>query len=87
MEPTWEVRKKVHINGTGHMIKMAAMLIYGKTFKNLLQKWESYDLETWHAASETQAVNDDPELTLTLFKTMPNFVKLLFVLTVAPDIR
>ena len=29
----------------GHMIKMAAMLIYGETFKNL-QNLESYDLET-----------------------------------------
>ena len=36
-------------------------------------------------------LNDDPELTLThfifIFKTMSNFVKLVFVLTVAPDIR
>ena len=42
------VRKKVYINGTGHMTKMAAMLIYGKkNFKNLLlQNRKSYDLET-----------------------------------------
>ena len=32
-------------------------------------------------------VNDDPELTLTHFKTVSNFAKLVFVLTVAPDIR
>ena len=32
MEPPWEVGKKVYINGTGHMAKMAAMLIYGKNF-------------------------------------------------------
>ena len=32
-------------------------------------------------------INDDPELTLTDFKTMSNFAKLVFVLTVAPDIR
>ena len=32
-------------------------------------------------------INDDPELTLTHFKTMSNFAKLVFVLTVAPDIR
>ena len=32
-------------------------------------------------------INDDPELTLTHFKTMPNFGKLVFVLKVAPDIR
>ena len=32
-------------------------------------------------------INDDPELTLTHFKTMSNLVKLVFVLTVGPDIR
>ena len=31
-------------------------------------------------------VNDDHELTLTHFKTMSNFAKLVLVLTVAPDI-
>ena len=31
-------------------------------------------------------INDDPELTLTHFKTMLIFVKLVFVLTVVPDI-
>ena len=33
-EPPWELGKKVYINGTGHMTKMAAMSIYGK---NLLK--------------------------------------------------
>ena len=47
VEPSWEVKKKVYINGTGHMTKMAAMPIHGKTFKNLLlQNQKSYDLET-----------------------------------------
>ena len=32
-------------------------------------------------------INDDPELTLTHFKTMSNFAKFGFVLTVGPDIR
>ena len=31
--------------------------------------------------------NDDPELTLTHVKTKSNLVKLVFVLTVGPDIR
>ena len=31
-------------------------------------------------------INDDPELTLTHFKTMSNLAKLGFVLTVGPDI-
>ena len=34
------------------MTKMAAMPIYGKTFKN--QNQTAYDLETWYAASGTQ---------------------------------
>ena len=32
-------------------------------------------------------INDDPELTLTHFKTMSKLAKLVFVLTVGPDIR
>ena len=32
-EPPWEVGKKAYINGTGHMTKLAAMLIYGKNFQ------------------------------------------------------
>ena len=32
-------------------------------------------------------LNDDPMLTLTYFSTMPNLVKLVFVLIVGPDIR
>ena len=44
-----------------------------KTLKNLLlQNQESYDLETWHVASRTQAlqsyINDDPRLTLTYLR-------------------
>ena len=34
VEPSWAVGKKVYINGTGHMTKMAAMSIYSK---NLLK--------------------------------------------------
>ena len=49
---------KVYINGPGHMTKMATTPIYGKTFKTLLQNQKSYDLETWHAASGTQALRN-----------------------------
>ena len=57
VEPPWEGGTKVYINGPGHMTKMAAMPIYGKTLKNLLlQNQKSYDLETWHVASGTQAL-------------------------------
>ena len=33
LEPPWEKRKKVYINGPGHMTKMAAMPIYGKNLQ------------------------------------------------------
>ena len=61
-------------------------------FENLLlQNRKSYDLETWHVASGIKLckvyINDDPELTLTHFKTMSNFAKLVFVFTVDSDIR
>ena len=79
MEPPWEGGTKVYINGLGHMTKMAAMPIMVKTFKNLLlQNRKSYDLETWHVASGTQAykvyINDDPGLTLTYFTARSNLV-------------
>ena len=54
---TWEGGTKVYINGPGHLTKMAAMPIYMvKILKNLLQNQKSYDLETWHVASGTQAL-------------------------------
>ena len=41
---SWE--GEVYINAPGHMTKMAAMPIYGKTFKNpYLQNQLSYDLQ------------------------------------------
>ena len=45
---------KVYINDQGHMTKMAAMPIYNKNL--LLQNHKSYDLETWHVISGTQAL-------------------------------
>ena len=58
VEHPWEGVTKVYINVPGHMTKMAAMPIYGKRhFENLLfQNQKSYDLETWHVSSETQAL-------------------------------
>ena len=57
VEPPWEGGTKVYINGSGHMTKMAAMPIYGKNLKNLLLgNQKSYDLETWHVALGTQAL-------------------------------
>ena len=55
-----------------------------KTFKNLLlQNQKFYDLETWHVALKTQAlqiyINDDPGLTLTYFTARSNLVLYAFV--------
>ena len=51
VEPRWKGRRKVYINGPGHMTKMAATPIYVKNLKILLL-WnkKAYDIETWHAA-------------------------------------
>ena len=49
--------EQVYINDPGHLNKMAAEPISGKIFKSLLfQNQTSYYLETWHVASETQAL-------------------------------
>ena len=56
MEPPWEGGTKVCINGQGHMTKIAAMSIYGKTLQNLLLQNRLADfLETWHVALGTLA--------------------------------
>ena len=55
-----------------------------KAFKNLLlQNQKSYDLETWHVALGTQAlqnfyINDDPGLTMTYFTARSNWVICMF---------
>ena len=52
VKPHWDRGKKVCSNGLGHMTKMAAMPIYGKTLKNLLFWNQKADaLETWRAVS------------------------------------
>ena len=56
MEPPWDGGTKICSNGPGHMTKMAAMPIYGKKKKNLLQNQKAYDLETWYIASVARAL-------------------------------
>ena len=82
MEPSWKVRKKVYINGTGHITKMAAMLIYGKSLQNssaelslMVMKlcMEQYVLKLYKVY-----INDDPELTLAHYKSISNLAKLFF---------
>ena len=84
--------KESYINGTGHMTKMAAMVIYGKNLQKIFYRpngpmimklcMEQYVLKLYKVY-----INDDHELTLTHFKTMSNLAKLSFVLTEGPDIR
>ena len=93
MEPPREGATKVYINGPGHMIKMAAMPIYGKkpskffpyrsnSHMLLILGMEKYELKLYKVY-----INDDPELTLTYFTTMSNLATLDFVLIVGPYIR
>ena len=58
------------------MTKMAAMPIYGKNLKKSSSPEPEvlYDLETWHVASRTQALQSDPGLTLTYFMARSNLV-------------
>ena len=57
MESSWDGGTKFCSNGPGHMTKMAAMSIYGKTLKNLLfPEPKGDDLETWYAASGAQVL-------------------------------
>ena len=51
IEPSWDKRTQIYRNRWGHITKMAALLMYVKTFKNLLpQNRTADDLETGHAA-------------------------------------
>ena len=54
VEPPWNRGTKVYSNGPGHMTKMAAMPIYGKSLKNIfLLNQKADDLKTWCAALGT----------------------------------
>ena len=50
MQPLGILGTKSCSNDLGHTTKMAAMPIYGKNLKNLLQNQETDDLETWFVA-------------------------------------
>ena len=80
----WDGRTKVYSNGLGHMTKIAAMPIYGKSLKNLLL-WhqKADDLESWYAALVLEnyyvCSNDDPGLTMAYFTRRSNLVPYAFV--------
>ena len=63
---------------------MAALPLYGKTFKNLLlRNQKADDLETWYAAYGTLVLpncpNNDLGFTLTHFTAMSNLVPFAYV--------
>ena len=69
----------IHQHFAGHMTKMAAMPIYGKTHLNLLSTnhWADFD-ETLYEASETymrfiSCANYYPGLTMTYFTAWSKF--------------
>ena len=83
--------KEIYINGTGHMTKLATMLIYGKNLQkssteHIVPMIMKLGMEQFVLKLYKVYKNDDPELTLTHFKTS-NLAKLVFVFIVGPGIR
>ena len=86
VEPSWDGRLKVSINGLGHMTKMAAaMPIYAKKYfkiffcgterpMNLTLGMQRRELEYYQVYP-----NDAPGLTLTYFTARSNLVRYAFV--------
>ena len=55
VKPPWEGEGGICLNGPDHMTMIAAMPIYGKTFKNLFLCSTFADvLETWYTALGTR---------------------------------
>ena len=70
---------KINCHDAGHMTKMAAMLIYGKTPSKIFLSGTSGLISTklgmWYCRLQLIIIcsNDDPELTLTYFIARSNF--------------
>ena len=85
LEPPWDGGKKFCSNGSGHMIKIAAMPIYGKNFKKLFFSGTKRPMTLkhgmWHQMLEYYQVcsNDDHGLTVTYFMRRSNLVPHAFV--------
>ena len=80
MKTPYDMLAKIYAKYFGHMAKVAATPINGKTpFKNLLlQNQKAQDLGTWYVALGMWAYqicsNDDPKLTLTYLTSRSNFL-------------
>ena len=76
VEPPWEGRTKVYINGLGHMTKMAAMvktlkIFFSRTRSPMILKLGMYH---WGLKLYKVYINVEPELTLTCFTARSNCV-------------
>ena len=79
MEPPWEKKTKVNINGQGPMTKMLDMPRYGKNVygaeSNIILKLGMHrlGLEVYKVY-----INEDPEMTLTYFTPRSNLTTFAF---------
>ena len=85
MEPPWDWRTIIYLNGPSHMTKVAAMPIYGKNLKNIFSSGTKRPM-TWTLRMQHQVLEyyqvcskDYPESTLTYFTAMSNLVPYAFV--------
>ena len=72
VEPPWEGRTKVYINGPGHMTEMAAMPIYGKISRTISPMILKLSMYHWGLKVYKVDIDDDPGLTLTSFTARSN---------------
>ena len=84
MEPPWDGGTKVCSSGWGHMTKMAAMPIHGKTLKIFFSGTErpmtlKLGMQHWVQEYYQFYSNNDPGLTLTYFMARSNLVPYAFV--------
>ena len=92
MKSPWEGGTKGYINGPGQITKMATMPVYSKKHQKIFYRTNSpviMKLAMDHYVLKLYKIyiNDDPELTLTHFKTMSSLANFVFVLIGGPDIR
>ena len=92
MTPPLEGGKELFIKGPGHMTKMAVMPIYGKNLEKIIS-YRTYRPMIFKLGMEHYVfkiykvyINDDPKLTIIFCTTISNYAKIVFVLTVGPDV-
>ena len=85
MESPWDWGTKVCSNGSGHLIKMAVMPIYGKNLKKIFFSGTKkpmtlkLNMQYWALKYYQVCSNDDPGLTLIYFTARSNLIPYAFV--------